>query len=105
MILFKQIELLQQMHKLIQQSHTGKPEVLAQRLGLSTRRLRDILEEMKELGAPIEYSRRTETYYYSTGFEMEIFCKFYQLSQEEITETTGGFHLFSSFSFTAFFVP
>ncbi|MDR0834233.1 MAG: helix-turn-helix domain-containing protein [Candidatus Symbiothrix sp.] len=105
MIVFKQIELLQRLHKCIQQSHTGTPEELAKYLRLSTRRLRDILEELKLLGAPIEYSRRAETYYYSTGFELEIVCKFHRLSQEELIKTTGGGYLFSNFSFTACFVP
>jgi predicted DNA-binding transcriptional regulator YafY len=104
MILFKQIELLQRTHKLIDVAHTGTPEDFAKRLGISSRRLYDVLDEMKMLGAPITYSRKANTYYYTDDFEVKIFCQFQCLSQKELTDTAGGFVLFKSFLFPAFFV-
>ena len=83
MILFKQIELLQQMHKLIEMSHTGPPERFAKRLGISESRLYKIIEEMKDFGAPIDYSRKFETYYYIEDFELSISCTFRRLSQQK----------------------
>jgi predicted DNA-binding transcriptional regulator YafY len=72
MILFKQIRLLEHIHKLISQSCTGVPKSFAGKLGISERYLHTILDELKDMGAPIRYSRKEETYYYSECFEINI---------------------------------
>jgi predicted DNA-binding transcriptional regulator YafY len=105
MILFKQIELLERTHKRINQSKTGTPKVFAGYLGISERHLHDIIDEMKDLGAPIDYSRRNETYYYTEQFEVNISCSFRRLSPMEQKNISAGSHSTLSFSFTAFFVP
>jgi len=104
MILFKQIELLERMHKFIEQSHTGTPEIFARHLGISVRRLFKIIEEMKDLGAPIDYSRKNETYYYTKIFEVSIVCSFRCLSCGEQENISAGEQLFFSFLFADCFV-
>lgn len=105
MILFKQIELLQRIHKLIGSSCTGTPSEFAGRMRISERHLREIIDEIKDLGAPINYSRRSETYYYEEPFEIDISCTFRRLSDNEQKDITGGISFLSNFFFTAFFTP
>jgi len=105
MILFKQIELLQRIHQLIETSRTGTPGEFAKWIGVSERYLREIIDEMKDLGAPICYSRRNETYYYSEPFEISVSCNFRRLSDKEQKKISAGIIFSSEFSFTAFLVP
>ena len=104
MILFKQIELLRKMHKLIELSHTGSPERFAKRLGISERRLYKLIEEMKDIGAPIDYSRKTETYYYTKAIQVSIACSFRCLSNDEKESISAGNKLFFNFLYTDCFV-
>ncbi|CAL1520430.1 HTH domain-containing protein [Chitinophaga sp. MM2321] len=65
---------LQTIDYLIRIKGTGKPAQLAKRLRISERTLYEFLKMMKELGAPIEYDRYKESYYYSEkgGFNMRF---------------------------------
>jgi len=104
MILFKQMELLKQIHKLIDAENTGTPKSFAKRLGISERRLYGIIDEMKDAGAPIEYSRKTGNYYYSKNTQVSIVCSFRCLSDNELGDISAGCSLFFSFLFTDCFV-
>jgi len=114
------IELLQRIYNLIETSCTGTPGEFARRIRISERHLRDIIDEMKDMGAPINYSRRNETYYYTEPFEIDVSCNFRRLSDNEKRNTSGGYQLSFGllnkhvalffwflllFFFTAFFSP
>jgi predicted DNA-binding transcriptional regulator YafY len=103
MILIKQIELLERIHKLIDLSNTGSPKFFARKIGISERRLYEIIDEMKGLDAPIDYSRTSETYYYTEAIEVHISCVFRRLSKNEQQDISAGSRLFSNFFFTACF--
>jgi len=60
------IETLKRMDKLIRMKSTGNPGDFAAKLSLSERSIYNYLSVMKNLGAPISYSRYDESYYYST---------------------------------------
>lgn len=105
MILFRQMELLQRIHQLIDAACTGTPCEFAKQLRISERHLRKIIDEMKDIGAPINYSRRNSTYYYIEPFEIKISCIFRRLSVQEQENIFGGNAFSLNFSFTAFFVP
>ncbi|GHU87353.1 hypothetical protein FACS1894155_00220 [Bacteroidia bacterium] len=105
MILFRQMELLQRIHKLIDAACTGTPYEFAGRLRISERYLRKIIDEMKDLGAPIDYSRKNITYYYVEPFEIKVSCIFRRLSAQEQENIYGGNIFYLNFYFTAFFVP
>ena len=83
MILFKQIELLQRIHKLIDAENTGTSYEFAKQLKISKRYLHKIIDEMKDIGAPISYSRLNKTYFYTEPFEINISCKFLRLSDKK----------------------
>ena len=56
---------IQVIHRLIRNRATGTPGDLAQRLDISESMVYNYLGFMKENGAPIAYSKRTKTYYYT----------------------------------------
>ena len=66
----KQLNRLKKLDALIQQSKTGAPDEFADRLGLSRSQLYNILEELKDLGAPIEYNRSLRSFYYRESFQI-----------------------------------
>jgi len=76
MKVFKQIQQLQQIHQLIISEQTGTPKEFARKLGISPRRLYDILDELKSRGAPIAYSRTIKSYFYNKKFQLDISCHF-----------------------------
>jgi len=69
-------ERLERLDYLIRQKSTGTPNQLAERLNMSERTLYGFLNEMRELGAPIKYSRAKQTYYYCTNGRFQL--RFYE---------------------------
>ncbi len=63
---------IQIIHRLIRNRATGTPGDLAQRLDLSESMVYNYLGFMKENGAPIAYSKRTKTYYYTRAVEFRF---------------------------------
>ncbi len=58
------ISILKRMDQMIGRHSTGRPEDFASRLGISERTMYNYLEVMKELGAPILFSRCNNSYLY-----------------------------------------
>ena len=50
---------------LIHLKSTGNPHDCAQKIGISERSLYDYLKLLKEMGAPVKFSRHQGTYYYN----------------------------------------
>jgi predicted DNA-binding transcriptional regulator YafY len=65
MSFIKKLERIERIDQLIKLRATGTPEELASKLAISESSLYDTLSTMKDLGAPIEYDKYLETYYYS----------------------------------------
>ena len=65
-------------HRLIRLNHliahksTGSPADCAQKIGISERSLFDYLRILKDLGAPVRFSRGRRTYYYTEGGQFHI---------------------------------
>jgi len=91
MKLLEYIDRIKIIHKLIRESRTGTPDNLARRLSISTSRLYVVLDELKLMGAPIEYSRQLQTYYYQQPFEVQIKADFVLLSQQETLKIDAGY--------------
>lgn len=61
------IRLIIRIHELLLGQRTGRPKVLAQRLGVSERSIYNYIGYMKtELNAPIAYEAQKESYYYES---------------------------------------
>lgn len=72
MLLFKSIELIQQIDFLIRTRSTGCALDLAIRLGVSRRTVYNYLNDLKELGAPLSWCYHQNSYVYPEGYKIEI---------------------------------
>ena len=57
---------------LIKTKATGPTKQLAKKLNLSERQTLEYIKEMKELGCPIKFSRKLNSYYYDAEGEVSI---------------------------------
>lgn len=68
----KYIDRIRYIDTLIRTKATGPTKQLAKKLNLSERQTLEFLKEMKELGCPIKYSRKRQSYYYDAEGEVSI---------------------------------
>lgn len=94
MLLFEGINRMQRLHTLIAKEVTGTPCQLAGRFRLSKRQLYNLLEEFREMGAEINYSRTRETFYYRNDFSLEITFKVSVLTPVEEKVIFAGENVF-----------
>ena len=67
--------LIQRLHKLdylINHKSTGTPADCANKIGISERSLYDYLRILKDMGAPVKFSRDRRTYYYVSEGNFKI---------------------------------
>lgn len=94
MSFFKTIERISRLHYFIKEECTGKPEILSTRLGISRSSLYNIIDELKSYDAPIDYSRRRETFYYTKTFELSIHCSISVIENDiQLKKIVGGMFL------------
>jgi predicted DNA-binding transcriptional regulator YafY len=86
----KNLERLQQLHQRINQENTGTPKELSNYMSISERLLYNLIEELKDISAPVCYSRSRKTYYYCDDFELEVNISVTALSNNEVTQLFGG---------------
>lgn len=60
------------MHSLIKFKRTGTPEDFAVRLGISRAKLFRLLGELRELGAPVRFCNRRQSYVYFRSVELQL---------------------------------
>jgi len=99
---FEQLERIRKIIRLIKYEKTGTPEEFADSLRISKRRLYDHLENFRDLGVRIDYSKERNTYFFSNGNELELHYSFKLISKEKEEEIYGGHAPFCLLS--AFFV-
>jgi predicted DNA-binding transcriptional regulator YafY len=66
------LNLLLQLDQFIRLKGTGSPPEFARKLGISERSLYEYLKVLKDLGAPVKWSRQDKSYYYSTEGQFRI---------------------------------
>ena len=93
MTILQQIERIRYMHHLISSNSTGVPDEFAGKLNLSRRQLYHLLEELKDLGLEIAYSRMQQTFYYINTVELKIEIKMQQLDDGKCKDIFGGANL------------
>jgi hypothetical protein len=69
------IDRLIHIHNLIQRRSTGPPDEFAAKLHLKRRQLYNVLEQFRDCGAIIKYSRISSSFYYVNNFEIHIEIK------------------------------
>ncbi len=73
--ILKQLELIHRIDNLIRIQATGSAETLAEKLGISKTKIYRIINVMKQLGAPVEYNFRVQSFVYksSVGFTVGFY--------------------------------
>lgn len=66
------LNLLLKLDLFIRQKGTGVPREFARKMGISERSLYEYLKVLKDLGAPIKWSRLERSYYYSVQGQFYI---------------------------------
>ncbi len=66
------LNLLLQLDQFIRTKGTGSPPEFARKMGISERSLYEYLKVLKELGAPIKFSRQDHSYYYEIDGQFHI---------------------------------
>lgn len=66
------IERFERIDSLIRIKATGKPKNFARKLNISERCLYNTIEIMKQLGAPINFSRTKESYFYEYDVDFKF---------------------------------
>lgn len=91
MAILKHVRRLIYIDSLIKRKATGNLENFAAKNGVCKRAMTDILNEMKELGFPIKYSRTRSTYYYHEHGEMvkNLFIREGQIFSKEEAAVVG----------------
>lgn len=90
--IIKTIKRLEYLNHLIKKRATGDLETLSRKMNLSKRTVSEILSEMREMGASINYDRNSQTYYYAENGEFCIakFLKYGQLLERAETSNIGS---------------
>jgi predicted DNA-binding transcriptional regulator YafY len=66
------LNLLLRLDQFIRQKGTGAPPEFARKMGISERSLYEYLKVLKDLGAPIKWSRQDRSYYYAIDGQFYI---------------------------------
>ena len=85
-------------HKAIKNKITGTSNEIADKLGISRACLYNYIDELKSIGAEIEYNRANQHFCYKNEFNLKIVIEKNLLDENEMKNTKGGF-------FSTFFVP
>lgn len=95
--LFNQINLIERIDQLIRLRSTGNAKQLADKFNISESSVYRIIETIKELGAPVEYSLVYHSYVYTR--DVNFLCGFFlkELSPGESKKVNGGFKKNQSF--------
>ena len=88
MQIFNIIQTLERINQLIRLKATGSPSELAEKLSICERQVYRIIDDLKDSGLPIQYSKKRKTYYYTT----DVFMKFEvsMIEGEERKKIIGG---------------
>lgn len=92
MNLIRKIERIERLDKHLKGRMTGSPAELARKLNISKRQLFRTIEELKDYGAPIAYSRSLRTFYYTKeDFEIKTNFSIQFITERDAKYIYGGF--------------
>jgi predicted DNA-binding transcriptional regulator YafY len=85
-----QLVRLEKAHQLIKLGVTGTPKEFSSKMNMSQRSLFRLLDQLKEIEAPICYDKKSFTYYYCSHFEFILNYKIEVLKDEELVKIFAG---------------
>lgn len=86
----RQIERLQLLNKLVKERRTGRPEELAERLGVSRAKLYLMLDELRDEGIEIKFSKRSNSFVYENCGGVSVVFSLKVLESNEIRDISAG---------------
>ena len=89
----KYISRLERIDQFIRQERTGNAPAFASRLELSVRQLYNLIDELKDLGLPVEYCRIRQTYYYRYHCRIIFEIRVEEINVLDYKNIQGGFSL------------
>jgi len=84
---------------LVRKRATGNYVSLAKKLNLSKTELYNFLNEMKNEGIPIKYSKKLNSFYYTEKGKMTTKLYEREITKEEMKSIKGGNGFFNFFNF------
>lgn len=97
----KQIQQLKRLHKMIKLEATGNPREMAQRMHISERQLYNLLDQLRDMEAPICFNRRANTYLYTGEFDLLVNISVQVIRGDQLTNIYAGRKIFRTFCRTA----
>ena len=85
-----QLQRIEKISRMIKSARTGTPKEFADELGISESHFYRYIEELQEMGAPIQYSRSRRTYYYENNSELSLSYSMKIISEQGSKEIIGG---------------
>lgn len=86
----KQIQQLNKLHGMIMLESTGSPKEMARYMRISERQLYHLLEQLRDMEAPIRFNRRSNTYYYDSEFDLLVNISVQVMKDEKVVSIYGG---------------
>lgn len=86
----KQLERIQLLNKLVRQERTGSPETLAKRLGVSRSKLYLMLEELRDQGVEIRFSKKMDSFVYKNCGGIDVQYSIRILKEHETVNIMAG---------------
>ncbi len=87
MKLLDDINLISRLDNLIRTKATGNPKQLSERLGVSERHTYRLINELKNMGFPVEYSRSKDSYCYKGDVKIHFEIK---VDEQKVLNVRGG---------------
>ena len=91
MSLIYNIQRVQRMHQMILHKRTGSPAEFARKLGVARSTVYVLINELKELGAPIIYCKHRQSFRYLYTVEFHAGFTSNELSHRELRQVSAGF--------------
>ena len=109
MSILKALERVSYSYYLLRQRKTGNPREFAQKLGLSKSQMYENIDELKALGLPIEYCKKTKSYFLAKEVQFDLENLFRTINKDELDKVKGGslnyFQLFFQSPVASDFTP
>lgn len=86
---FEFIETVAMFHSYMMHEHTGDAATFAEKLGISRATLFNLINELKDYGIHVEYSRVKKSYRYLYPDRVRIQISICELSEEEFKKIRG----------------
>jgi len=90
MNMITQLQRVQKINRMIKSARTGSPKEFADELGISESHFYRYIDELQEMGVPIQYSRARRTYYYENNTELSLSYSLKIISEKGSKEIIGG---------------